>query len=110
MNILDYIGTGKANAVTRRELCARLNLPDRTIRRLIEAERNKGAIIINDQDGEGYYQSDELKDLLAQYRLNRSRAHSILRQQKHLRRRIMDKFAVTRGQMTIDEVETNEHK
>lgn len=105
MNILDYIGTGKANAVTRRELCAQLALPDRTLRKLIEAERSKGAIIINDQDGGGYYQSDELRDMLAQYRANRSWAHSVLRQQKYLRRKIMDKLAERAGQMTIDGTE-----
>lgn len=108
--ILDHIPMGKANAVTRRELCSRLSLPDRTIRKLIEVERGKGAIIINDGDGEGYYQSEELEDMLAQYRTNNSRAKSILKQQKFLRRRIMEQIAARSGQVTIEEVDINECK
>jgi len=106
--ILDHIGYGKAQAVTRRELCSRLSLPDRTIRKLIEIERNKGAIIINDGDGDGYYQSDKLEDMLAQHRTNKNRAMSILRQQKHLSRRIKELYPAYSGQITIEEVEENE--
>ena len=106
MSILDYIGFGKANAVTRDQLCAWTGLSDRAIRKLIEIARNQGAVIINNQDGEGYYQSDDLQDLLAQYRTNHSRAMSILRQQKYLKRKIAELNGS--DQLKMDEVDANE--
>lgn len=90
MNVLDYIGTGRANAVTRQELVRRMDLPDRKVRNMIEAARRDGALIINAQDGAGYYIGDRLEDLRHQYKINNSRAMSILVQQKHLRRRIKE--------------------
>ena len=54
----------------------------------IEQARRKGAIIINAQDGAGYYQSEDIKDIAKQYRQNERRALSILAQQKHLRKRL----------------------
>lgn len=101
MNITDFIGTGKENAVTRGELVAILNLPDRQVRKLIQEARDRGEIIINAQDGAGYYLSDDVGELKRQYRLNRSRAMSVLRQQKYLRRKIRE--AENKEQMTIDE-------
>lgn len=88
--ILDYIGTGRENAVTREELAMRLELPDRTVRQMIEAARRDGALIINKGDGAGYYLSDNLEDLKRQQKMNHRRAMSILVQQKHLRRRIKE--------------------
>ena len=90
MNICDFIGTGRENAVTRSELVALLNLPDRTIRRMIQEARDRGEIIINAQDGAGYYMSNDLGEMKRQLALNRSRAMSVLRQQKYLRRKIRE--------------------
>lgn len=90
MNVLDYIGTGRENAVTRQELVRRMDLPDRKVRNMIEAARRDGALIVNDQTGAGYYISDKLEDLRHQYTRNNNRAMSILVQQKHLRRRIKE--------------------
>ena len=90
MSILDYIGTGKANAVTRQELVRQIGLSDRKVREMIECARRDGALIINSQDGAGYYLSDDLHDLRHQYTRNNNRAMSILVQQKHLRRRIKE--------------------
>ena len=103
MNITDFIGTGRENAVTREQLSVLLNLPDRTIRRMIAEARNEGELIINSQDGTGYYISDDLGELNRQYKTNRSRALSILRQQSHLRRKIEELSAQDR-QVTIEEV------
>ena len=102
MNICDFIGTGRENAVTRSELVSILNLPDRTIRRLIQEARDRGEIIINAQDGAGYYMSNDVGEMKRQLALNKSRALSVLRQQKHLRRKIRE--AENREQMTIEEV------
>lgn len=86
--ITDYIQTGRENAVTRVHLREVTGLPDRKVREEIEQARRKGAIIINAQDGAGYYQSEDIKDIAKQYRQNERRALSILAQQKHLRKRL----------------------
>ena len=88
MNILDYIHEGKEDAITREELRFLTELSDRTIRELIEQERRNGAIILNLQDGRGYYRPapDEMDDVRRQYKQNDRRAKSILVQQKYLRR------------------------
>lgn len=91
MNITDFIGRGRENATSREELCRRVNLSDRKVRKLIEQARKRGEIIINDGTGVGYYISEELADLTAQYRMNQHRAMSILVQQKYLRRKIKEK-------------------
>lgn len=100
-DITNFIGTGRENAVTRGELVSLLNLPDRTIRRLIQEARDRGEIIINDQSGAGYYMSNDLGEMKRQLALNNSRALSVLRQQKYLRRKIAE--AENKAQMTIDE-------
>lgn len=101
-SITDVIGVGRENAVTREQLAAMLGLPDRTVRRMIAEARDEGAVIINLSDGRGYYVSEELNDLYRQYNTNRSRALSILRQQKHLERKIEE--AEGKDQVTIEEV------
>ena len=102
MNITDFIGTGRENAVTRWQLMDRLNLPDRTIRRLIQEARERGEIIINAQDGSGYYISDDIGDLKRQYAANKSRAMSVLRQQKYLLRKIRE--AESKDQIKLEDV------
>lgn len=90
MNITDFIGRGRENATSREELVQLLNLPDRQIRKMIEQARKRGEIIINDGTGVGYYISEDLADLTAQYKMNQHRAMSILVQQKYLRRKIKE--------------------
>lgn len=97
MNIINYIGVGRENAVTRESLCRTLMLPDRTIRRLIEEARREGALIVNDSTGAGYYITDDLGELKRQMRSNHNRAMSILVQQKHLRRKIKELEAKVDG-------------
>lgn len=101
MNIVDYIPTGKDNAVTRAQLCALTGLGDRAVRKLIEIARVEGAVIVNHQDGNGYYISNDPKDIRRQIATNNSRAMSILRQQKLLRQRL--KELENTAQMTIEE-------
>lgn len=102
MNIVDLIPIGKANAVTRAQLCALTGLSDRAVRKLIEIARIEGEIIINAQDGAGYYVSDDPVDIRRQMATNRSRAMSILRQQKYLRRRLAE--IENAGQLTFEGV------
>ena len=87
-SIIDYIPEGKENAITRDRLCTVTGLPDRKVREEIEQARRRGAIIINAQDGAGYYRSDDIRDIARQYKTNERRALSILAQQKHLRKRL----------------------
>ena len=88
MDIMTYIAKGKENAISRQDLCNLMALPDRTVRKLIQEARDQGEVIINAQDGAGYYTSDNVEDLERQYNTNQHRALSILRQQRHIRRQI----------------------
>lgn len=67
MHIIDYIPTGHNNAVTRETLQSLTHLGDRKIRDLI-AEANKSApddvLIINLQDGMGYFRPAPDEDYL----------------------------------------------
>ena len=102
MKITDFIGIGRENAVDRFQLMERTGLPDRRVRKLIQEARERGEIIINAQDGRGYYISDDVGEMKRQLASNRSRAMSVLRQLKYLRRKIRE--AENKDQITIEEV------
>ena len=57
--IIDIIPTGHENAITRKRLHAITGLPDRTIR---EAISRGNEVVINLQDGKGYFKPDPVKD------------------------------------------------
>lgn len=84
--LAEYIPYDKENAITRRDLARRVDMNDRIVRELIEQARREGEFICNDQDGQGYYRTDDLDILERQYRQDRKRALSILARQKHLRK------------------------
>ena len=69
-NILDYINTGKKNAVTRTQLCIVTGLDDRTVRYAISKARREMPIL-NMQDGGGYFipdmNCDEEIEMLKKY-------------------------------------------
>ena len=90
MPVLDFIGVGRDNAVPREYLMEATGLSDREVRKEIEKARKNGYIIINRQDGKGYYISDNTDDLLQQYKQNKRRAMSILVQQKYLRKKLKE--------------------
>lgn len=81
-----YIPIGKENAVSREFLRTMTGLPDRKVRQMIEASRDEGHIIINDQDGRGYYQPSDIDEIERQYWQDTRRALSILKRRKHARR------------------------
>lgn len=60
----------------------------RSVRKAIQTARQEGMVICNAQDGEGYFLPRTKEDLERQYRQNQNRALAILRQQKHIRRRL----------------------
>ena len=86
MGIETYIPFGRENAITRQELCSLTKLSDRKVREQIEQARREGNIIINKQDGRGYYRTNDPDEIACQYRQQRRRALSILAHQKHMRR------------------------
>lgn len=70
INILDYIPTGKENAVTREWLSNTTGLEDRMVRDSI-AKARREMPILNMQDGKGYFipdmNNEEERSLLKQY-------------------------------------------
>lgn len=75
--ILAEIPFGKDKAVTRRRLCLATGLSDRQVRKAIE-ELRRTYVILNDQNGEGYYRSYDLGDIERNYRQERARALAVL--------------------------------
>ena len=90
MKIEDFIPHGRENAVTRSELAATLCLTDRRVRSLIADARDRGELILNACDGQGYYISDDLSEIRGQYLVDKSRALSVLKRLKTMRRVLKD--------------------
>ena len=67
MNIVDFIPIGSKHAITREKLCNITGYPDRKIRELITLAGTEH-IIINLQDGNGYFiPADDEKVLIERY-------------------------------------------
>ena len=77
------IPCGRRNAITREALAAAMHTTDRKMRKAVAEAKRQGLMICN--DGDGYYQSDELSDLWRQYRRETARAMSILKARKPMR-------------------------
>lgn len=88
--MLNYIGVGKDKAITRAQLMALTGMSDRNVRKHIELLRNNGHVIVNNQDGKGYYISDDIDKIQMQYKQNKNRALSILINQKFLRAKLRE--------------------
>lgn len=104
MDIISAIGVGRENAVTRAQLCDKLGMGDRAVRQLIEDARNQGALIVNEQNGKGYYIATKPDEVYRQYMVNKARALSILRQNSHLARGMaeLDKAQDRIGEVVLD--------
>ena len=79
-DILNYIPKGRANAITRVELCSKTGFRDRQVRDLIHYARREESIL-NLSDGKGYFRPDlndpvERKMLAAYVRQEESRIKS----------------------------------
>lgn len=81
--IAALIPHGRRNAISRAELAAAMQTTDRKMRKAVSEAKTQGVMICN--DGDGYYQSDELSDLWRQYRRETARAMSILKARKPMR-------------------------
>lgn len=75
--VLDAIPFHKEKAIRRDALAAKVGLTDRKVRRIIEGLR-RTHIILNDQDGAGYYRSYDLDDISRAYYQERARALAVL--------------------------------
>ena len=86
--VVQALGVGKDNAITRSALACRLGMTDRQMRRCIELARQQGWLIMNDCDGAGYYLAAnlDLDTLERHYRVERSRAIKTLYRLKDTRR------------------------
>jgi transcriptional regulator with XRE-family HTH domain len=76
---------GRRNAITRQALAAKLGMNDRAARKAIEEARAAGLLIMCEQNGRGYYQSDDPVEMRCQYQQDTNRAMSILKRRKPLR-------------------------
>jgi transcriptional regulator with XRE-family HTH domain len=80
------IPKGRRNAISRAELAGRLGMTDRKMRKAVENARCEGLMILNDSDGRGHYQSDDLAEIQRQYDQDTSRAMAILKRRKPMRK------------------------
>lgn len=76
---------GRRNAITRDALAAKLGMSDRAMRKAIEEARGDGLLILCEQNGRGYYQSDDPAEMRCQYQQDTNRALAILKRRKPLR-------------------------
>lgn len=91
MAIEDYFKEGVENAVSRQSLCQMSGLSDRQVRQEIEDARVRGVFILNDEDGYGYYISDDVADVRRQYLRDMARIKAISKRTKHLRKYLKEK-------------------
>lgn len=85
-DLMATLAYGHDNAKGRKALASEMDMPDRAVRKLIEKAREEGCLIMNDQDGKGYYLPGSIDDIVKQYRQDTSRAMAILTRRKHMRR------------------------
>lgn len=83
--IENYLLRGKQNARTRQELCILTGMGDRDVRQKIEELRESGVFVCTDEDGNGYYISEDTRDLLRQYKKNMARIRAISKRTKPIR-------------------------
>jgi transcriptional regulator with XRE-family HTH domain len=76
--LIELISIGKENAVSREYLREATGWNDRLVRRRIAEARKAGLLIVNDQDGNGYYFANNIDEVRKQYKRDRARALSIL--------------------------------
>lgn len=83
--LAELIPYGRRNAIPREALAMKLNVSDRAARQMVETARAEGLIIINECNGRGYYQSDDLDEIYHQYKQDMRRAQSVLRRCRPMR-------------------------
>ena len=84
--LMATLKAGHNNATKREDLALKLDLSDRKVRSLIEKARQEGCLIMNNQDGRGYYLPASIEDIERQYWQDTNRALAIFKRRKHMRR------------------------
>lgn len=69
----------------RNVLAARLGMNDREARKAVAEARSQGLLIMCEQNGRGYYQSDDVTEMRRQYNQDTRRVMSLLKRRKPLR-------------------------
>lgn len=87
---IDVIPFGRSNAISTASLCAMLGVSERKLREHIEQARRLGEIIINHQDGRGYFRTDDINEIERQYRKDTRFAMSLLKRRRAMRRLLKD--------------------
>ena len=85
-DLMATLQPGQEKAISRKKLANEMDMSDRAVRALIEKARDEGCMILNKQDGKGYYLPDNVDDILAQYTQDTNRAMAILKRRKHMRK------------------------
>ena len=80
---------GKDAAIDRETLARELGKSDRQARRCVEIARKNGVMIIN--DGKGYYQTNDIRDIARQCKKDEKRVITILQRIKQMRNILEDK-------------------
>lgn len=83
--LAELIPFGREAAISRKDLAEALAVSDRKARAAVENARLDGLIIVNAQNGRGYFQTTDPDEMLRQYRQDTARALSIFRRRKPLR-------------------------
>ena len=104
-DISEYVPYGAENAISRHDLLnvvrsAFGEVSDREMRRMLEYSRQNGNIIINFQNGKGYFRPDSKEEIEKYIRQEEARAKTIhfnLKSAKRALRRL-------EGQLTLDEL------
>lgn len=89
-DLMATLHKGQSNAVSRKTLAQQMDMSDRSVRALIEKARDEGCLILNKQDGKGYYLPDGLDDVFEQYKQDTNRALSILKRRKTMRKMLKE--------------------
>lgn len=83
--LLNIIGKGHSNAIPRNELAYRLNISDTDMRQTIATINLEGnTVIINAEDGRGYYIPETPEDIDIALRKNGSRIKKLLAKEECL--------------------------
>ena len=103
-DITEYIPYGANNAITRDELLKVADyfvegITDRSMRRLLEASKQNGNIIINMQDGRGYFRPENKEEIERYIRQEEARAKKIQFNLKSARKALRK----LEGQLTLDD-------
>ena len=83
--LAELIPFGREAAISRKALAEALAMSDRKARAAVEDARRDGLIIINSQNGQGYFQTIDPDEMLRQYRQDTARALAIFRRREPLR-------------------------